>query len=212
MTAHRLIRPFWERRWLITATTVTVLIGTFCWTQQLPHVYISSAVLTATSKDGSAIPPGQVSRLYRELGSAPVLNKVFQSDLFKRQRESGATTEDLVARLMNSTQLLEEHRGTSVVVDLSYADLTPESAEAGANLLSQAIASAELERKSENNFAFRVAESAIPAAGPIRPRLSMIAFYAVGGGLLLGLVLAGVSELFKYRRHAKFDSPSMRAT
>lgn len=212
MTAHRLIRPFWERRWLITATTVTVLIGTFCWTQQLPDVYISSAVLTATSKDGSAIPPGQVPRLYRELASAPVLNRVLQSDPFKRQRESGATTEDLVARLMNSTQLLEEHRGTAVVVDLSYADLTPESAEAGANLLSQAIASAELERKSENNFAFTVAESATPAAGPIKPRPSMIAFYAVAGGLLLGLVFAGVSEVFKYRRHAKFDSPSMRAT
>lgn len=212
MNTQRMITPFWERRWLILATTLTVIVGTLCWARGLPHAYESAVVLAATSKDGKAIPPGQVPRLYRELWSPSVINPVVQADLFKHQRESGATTEVLVKQLRNSTSLREDHQGASVMVHLHYLDLSPEAAEAGANLLGQAIASAEIEKESENNFAFRVVRPAISAAGPIKPRLSILTFYALGGGLLLGLVLAGMSELFKYRRHVKFDSPSVRAT
>lgn len=211
MTTDR-IKPFWERRWLILTTTLTVIIGTFCWFQRLPDAYESSLVLAATSKDGRSIPPGQVPRLYRELKSPPLFYQVIQSEPFKEQRESGATTEVLVERLSNSTRLLEDYEGSSVIVHLSYLDLTPEAAEKGANVLGQGIASVELGRESETGFAFRVVQPASPATGPIKPRRFMLTMFALGGGLLLGFVLAGISELFKYRRHVKFDSPSVRAT
>src|SRR5215212_2652471 len=142
MITRSMITPFWARRWLILATTLTVIIGTLCWAQGLPHAYESSAVLTATSKDGRAIPPGQVPRLYRELWSTSVIHPVVQSDLFNDRRKSGATTEVLVEQLRNSTSLREDHEGASVKVHLRYLDLTPQAAEAGANLLGQAIASA----------------------------------------------------------------------
>lgn len=212
MTMHRTIKPFWERRWLILTTTLTVIIGTFCWFQRLPDAYESSLVLAAISKDGRSIPPGQVPRLYQQLKSPPVFHQVIQSEPFKDQRKSGATTEVLIERLSNNTRLIEDYRGSSVIVHLSYLDLTPEAAEKGADVLGQGIASAELGRESETGFAFRVVQQASTATGPIKPRRFMLTMLALGGGLLLGFVLAGVSELFKYRRHVKFDSPSVRAT
>lgn len=213
MSTQRMLTPFWKRRWLILATIVTVVVGTLIWAQRLPHAYISSLLLEATSKDGKAIPPGQVPRLYKELWSTSVIHPVVHSDLFKDQRESGATTEVLVQQIRNSTSLSEDHQGATVTVHLRYLDSTPQAAEAGANLLGQAIASAELANESENNFAFKVVRPAVLSDGPIKPRLSILTFYALGGGLLLGLVLAGVSELFTlYRRHEKIGSPSVRPT
>lgn len=209
MTTHRIIRPFWERRWLIFATTLTVVIGTFCWFQRLPHAYQSTLVLVATSKDGRSIPSGQVPRLYQELKSPPVFYQVIQAQPFKDQRDSGATTEALVERLSYNTRLLEDSQRSSVMVQLSYLDLTPEAAEQGANVLGQGIASAELGRESENGFAFRVLQPASPATGPIKPRRFMLTMFALAGGLFLGFVLAGISELV---RHVKFASPSVRAT
>ena len=206
------MKPFWERRWLILATTVTVVIGTFCWFQRLPYAYESSLVLAATAKNGGTIPPGQVPRLYRELKSAPVFHQVMQSEPFNEQPESSATTEVLIERLSNSIQLLEEHQGSSVTVYLTYLDISPTGAEKGANVLGQGIASAELERESENGFAFRVVQPASPATGPIKPRRFMLTMLALGGGFFLGLIFAGVSELFSYRRHVKFDPSSVRAT
>ena len=144
LTTHRIIKPFWERRWLIFATTLTVTVGTFCWFQQLPYAYESSVVLTATAKNGQTIQPGQVSRLYRELKTAAVFHQVSNSDPFKEHREFGETTEALAERLSNNTRILEERQGSSVVVHLSYLDLTPEAAEKGANVLGQGIALAEL--------------------------------------------------------------------
>jgi capsular polysaccharide biosynthesis protein len=212
VTTHRIIKPFLERRWLILTTTLTVIIGTFCWSQRLPDTYVSSLFLEATSKDGRSIPRGQVPRLYKELKSPPVFNQVMQSEPFKDQRESGALTEVLAERLTSNIGLQEDFQGSSVVVHLRYLDVTPEAAEQGANVLGQAIASAELGRESENGFAFKVLQPASPAIGPIKPQRFMLTMFALGGGFLLGLVLAGVSELFKYRRHVKFDSPSVRAT
>ena len=212
MTTDRIIKPFWERRWLILTSTLTVTIATFCWFQRLPYAYQSSVVLVATSKDGRSIPPGQVPRLYKELKSAPVFNQLMQSEPFKDQRESGATTEVLVERLSSNTGIREDVQGSSVIVHLTYLDFTPEAAEKGANVLGQGIASAELGTESENGFAFKVLQPASPATGPIKPRRFMLTMFALGGGLLLGFVLAAVSELFKNRRHVKFDSPSVRAT
>ena len=212
MTMHRIIKPFWERRWLILTTTLTVTIGTFCWFQTLPNGYQSSLVLAATSKDGRPVPLGQVPRLYQELKSAPVFHQVIQSDPFKEQRESGVTTEVLVEWLSSNTGLREERQGSSVIVQLTYFDVTPEAAQKGANVLGQGIAAAELGRESEAGFAFRVVQPAGPATGPIKPRRFMFTMVALSGGLLLGLVFAGIGELFKYRRHVKFDSPSVRAT
>ena len=209
MTTQRIIRPFWERRWLILATTLTVVIGTFCWFQTLPHAYESTLVLVAASNDGRPIPPGQVPRLYQELKSPAVLNQVMQAEPFKDQSGSGATTEVLVERLSYNTRLLEDVQGSSVMVRLSYLDITPEAAEKGANVLGQSIASTELGRESEKGFAFKVSQQAGPATGPIKPRRFMLTMFALAGGLLLGFVLAGVSELL---RHVKFDSPSVRTT
>ena len=209
MTTHRIIRPFWERRWLIFATTLTVTIGTFCWFQRLPHAYESTLVLVATSKDGRSIPSGQIPRLYKELKSPPVFHQVIQAQPFKEQLDSGATNEALVERLSYNTRLLEDSQGSSVLVRLSYLDITPEAAQQGANVLGQGVASAELGREAENGFAFKVLQPASAATGPIKPRRLMITMFAVAGGLLLGFVLAGVSELV---RHVKFASPSVRAT
>jgi len=209
VTTHRIVRSFWERRWLIFATTLTVVIGTFCWFQRLPHAYESTLVLVATSKDGRSIPPGQVPRLYQELKSPPVFNQVIQAEPFQEHRDSGATTEVLVEQLSYNTRLLEDFQGSSVMVRLSYLDITPEAAEKGANVLGQAIASAELGSESEKGFAFKVLQPASPAIGPIKPRRFMLTMFALAGGLLLGFVLAGVSELL---RHVKFDSPSVRTT
>jgi uncharacterized protein involved in exopolysaccharide biosynthesis len=212
MTTHPLIAPFWKRRWLILTTTLAVIGSTLLWAQGLPHVYESSVVLAANSADAEAIPPGQIPRLHQELWSAAVIDPVIQSERFKDQRTAGASTEVLVERLRKSTSLIEDRQGDSVVVRLYYRDRNPEASEAIVNLLGQAIDSAELRNGSDKANSFRIVQSASKAVGPIKPRLFILAFYAFGGGLLAGLLLAGISELLNFRRHEKLGSPSMRAT
>jgi uncharacterized protein involved in exopolysaccharide biosynthesis len=168
-----------------------------CWFERLPYAYESSVVLAACAKDDQPIPSGQVPRLHSELKSAPIFQSLIHSDPFDEQHEFGETSETLLARLSNNTRLLEERQGTSVVVYLTYRDLAPEAAEKGARVLAQVIASADLERESESGFAFRVVQPANPATGPIRPRKFMLTMLGLCGGLLLGLLFAGVGAAFK---------------
>ena len=213
MSNQLVIATFWNRRWLILTTTLAAVIGGLCWAQGLPHVYNSSVVLVAKSKDGSSIPSERGGDLrqefWRQLWSQSVIYPVVQSELFEDRRTSGATDDMLIERIKQSTSLIEEHQGSTVALRLYYYDLTPEKAQTIVDRMGKAIDSSEGRSGSEYNVVFRVVQSATPAVGPIKPRLFVVTVFAFGGGLLLGVVLAVISELVSTRRREKFNSPSV---
>jgi hypothetical protein len=164
----------------------------------------------AESKDGKPIPPAQLARVRKELWSNAVLYPVVESDVFKDRRASGTRNEVLVEQLRRSMDLREHNHGTSAVIHLRYLDLTPERAEKVAGVLGEAIETAEAQNTSEGAIAFRVEQPASPASGPIKPRQFVVGVKALGGGVLLGLVLAGLSEIFgswRHRRRRHVEAP-----
>jgi capsular polysaccharide biosynthesis protein len=210
MITQRLLTPFWRRRWLILTITLTVLVGSLFWAQGLPHVYASSVTLVAESKDGKSIPPGQLARLRREVWSDAVLYPVVESDAFNDRRASGTSNEVLVEQVRRSMDFREHSHGTSAVIHLRYLDLTPERAEKVAGVLGQTIETAEAQNTSQGSVAFRVQQPPSPASGPIKPQQFVVGVKALGGGLLLGLVLAGLSEIigsWRHRRHRHVEAP-----
>lgn len=210
MITQRIIAPFWRRRWLILTTTLAVLTGTLFWARGLPTVYASSLTLSATAKDGSTIPPGQLARLRQELWSSAVIYPVVESDLFRAERASGVRNDALVEQLQNSTDLTEHAHGNSTVIHLRYLDPRPERAQAIASVLGETIQKSETKNTAEGAVVFRVEQPARPAPGTINPRMHVIAMLALGRGILLGLVLAALSELvgsWRQRRQPELSSP-----
>jgi uncharacterized protein involved in exopolysaccharide biosynthesis len=210
MITQRVIAPFWRRRWLILTTTLAVLTGTLFWARGLPRVYESSLTLVANSKDGSTIPPGQLARLRQDLWSNAVIYPVVESDLFRAERASGVRNDALVEQLQHSTDLTEHAHGSSTVVHLRYLDPRPERAQAIASVLGETIQKSEAKNTVEGAVVFRVEEPARPAPGTIEPRIHIIALFAVGRGIFLGLVLACLSALvgsWRQRRQPELNSP-----
>lgn len=210
MSTQRIIAPFCRRRWLILTTTLTVITGTLFWARGLPTIYESSLTLAANSKDGKTIPPGQLARVRQELWSKAVIYPVVESDLFKTQRASGASNDALVDQLQRSTNLTEHSHGSSAVIHFRYFDPSPERAQAIAAVLGQTIEMAEAKNTSEGAIVFRVEQPVKQAPGTINPRIHIITVFALGGGILFGLVLAGLSELvgsWRHRRQPEFNSP-----
>lgn len=195
MRPQRIIAPFWRRRWLILTTTLTVTIGTLFWAQGLPTIYESSLTLTANSTDGNTIPPGQLARIRKELWSTAVIYPVVESNLFKTQRASGVSNDALVDQLQGSINLTEHSHGSSSVIHLRYFDPKPERAQAIASVLGEAIEKTNARIAGDGAVAFRVDQPATQAPGTLKPRLHIITVFALGGGVLFGLVLAGFSEL-----------------
>ena len=113
MSTHRIIAPFWRRRWLILTTTLTVIIGTLFWARGLPTIYEASLTLTANSKDGTTIPPGQLTRIREQLWSAAVIYPVVESNLFETQRTAGVSNDALVDHIQGSINLTEHSHGSS---------------------------------------------------------------------------------------------------
>lgn len=210
MSTHRIIAPFWRRRWLILTTTLTVITGTLFWARGLPTIYESSLTLAANSKDGSTIPPGQLARIRKELWSESVIYPVVESNLFQSQRAAGLNNDALVDQLQGSINLTEHYHGSSAVIHLRYFNPSPERAQAIASLLGQTIEMAEAKNTEQGAIAFRVDQPARQAPGTMSPRIYMITMFALGGGILFGVALAGVSELigsWRHRRQPKLDSP-----
>jgi len=203
MITQRVIAPFWRRRWLILTTTLTVITGTLFWAQGLPTVYEASLTLSANSRDGSAIPTGQLARIRQELWSKAVIYPVVESDLFSSQRASGVTNDALVEQVKRSINLTEHPHGSSSVIHLRYFHPSPEKAQAVAALLGRTIESVEATNSAQGAIVFRVEQPARPAPGTLNPRMSVIAVFALGGGILFGLALAAVSELFGGLRHLR---------
>lgn len=211
MNTQRIIAPFWRRRWLILTTTSTVILGSLLWAQGLPPIHESSLTLVATSQDGKTIPPGQLARIRKELWSTAVIYPVVESSLFNTQRASGLSNDALVDRLQGSINLTEHSSGSSAVIRLRYFDPSPERAQAIASMLGQTIEMIEAKNAGEGAAAFRVDQPAMQAPGTIRPRMQIITMFALGRGILLGLVLAGVSELvgsWRHRRQPELNSPT----
>lgn len=211
MSTQRIIAPFWRRRWLILTTTLTVTLGTLFWARGLPTIYESSLTLVANSKDGTTIQPGQLARIRNDLWSPAVIYPVVESNLFDTQRASGLSNDALVDRLQGSINLTEHSYGSSAVIRLRYFDPSPEKAQAIASMLGQTIEMIEAKNAGEGAAAFRVDQPAMQAPGTIRPRMQIITMFALGRGILLGLVLAGVSELvggWRHRRQQELSSPA----
>src|ERR1700749_1094638 len=99
MSTQRIFAPFWRRRWLILTTTLTVITGSLVWAQRLPPLYESSLTLVANSRDGNAIPPGQLARIRKELWSKAAIYPIVESDVFSAQRASGVSNDRLVEHL-----------------------------------------------------------------------------------------------------------------
>lgn len=210
MITQRIIAPFWRRRWLILTTTLTVTAGTLFWARSLPTVYESSLTLSATSKDGSTIPPGQLARLRQDLWSNAVIYPVVESDLFRTQRASGVRNDALVEQLQNSTDLTEHAHGSSAVIHLRYLDPRPERAQAIASALGQTIEKSEAKNTAAGAISFKVEQPAKPAPGTINPRMHVIAVLALARGLTFGLILAGLAALvggWRNRRQPELNSP-----
>lgn len=210
MNTQRIIAPFWRRRWLILTTTLTVILGTLFWARGLPIVHESSLTLVANSKDGTTIPPGQLARIRNDLWSPAVIYPVVESNLFNTQRASGLNNDALVERIQGSVNLTEHSYGSSAVIRLRYFDPSPERAQAIASMLGKTIETTEAKNTAEGAVAFRIEQPATQAPGTIHPRIHIITMFALGRGLLLGLVLAGVSELvssWRHRRQPELNSP-----
>jgi uncharacterized protein involved in exopolysaccharide biosynthesis len=210
MSTQRIIAPFWRRRWLILTTTLTVVIGSLFWARGLPTIYESSLTLAANSKDGSTIPPGQLARIRKELWSEPVIYPVVESNLFQTQRAAGLSNDALVDRLQGSINLTEHYHDNSAVIHLRYFDPSPERAQAIASTLGQTIEMVEAKNTAAGAVTFRVDQPARQAPGTLRPRIQIITMFALGGGILFGLVLAGLSELvgsWRHRQQPKLNSP-----
>ena len=212
MSTQRIIAPFWRRRWLILTTTLTVVIGTLFWARGLPTIYESSLTLSVHSKDGNTIPPGQLARIRTELWSTQVIYPVVESDLFKTQRAAGLSNDALVDQLQGSINLTEQYHGSSAVIRLRYFDPRPERAQAIASLLGQTIEMAEAKNTAEGVVAFRVDQPARQEPGTMRPRIHIVTMFALGGGILFGLVLAGLSQLvgsWRHRQPPTFNSQAV---
>ncbi len=210
MSTQRIIAPFWRRRWLILTTTLTVITGTLFWARGLPTIYESSLTLAANSKDGSTIPPGQLARIRKELWSESVIYPVVESNLFQEQRATGVSNATLVDQLQGSINLSEHYHGSSAQIHLRYFDRSPERAQAIASALGQTIEMTETQNTAAGAVAFRVDQPAKPAPTTLRPRIYVITVFALGGGILFGLVLAGLSEVvsnWRHRQQPKLDSP-----
>jgi len=211
MSTHRIITPFWSRRWLILTATLTVTIGTLFWARGLPKLYESSLTLAANSKDGNTIPPGQLARIRKELWNPAVIYPVVESNLFETQRAAGVNNDALVDKLQSNINLTEHSHGSSSVIHLRYFDAKPERAQAIASVLGQTIEMTEAKNTAAGAVAFRIDQPARPVAGTLDPRLHIIAVFALGSGILFGLVLAGVSELvssLRQRRQPELNSPT----
>jgi len=207
MITQRIIAPFWRRRWLILTTTLTVIAGTLFWAQGLPTVYESSLMLAANSQDGTSIQPGQLARVRQELRNKSVYYQLVKSDLFSDRRASGESNDRLVEQLQRSIGMTEHLHGTSAVIHLRYLDPKPERAQMVAAVLGQSIEEIEAKNTSAGAVVFRVEQPATPMPVPIKPRLYIIAVFALGVGILSGLILAGLGALFGSRRHRQVKVP-----
>lgn len=203
MSTQRIFAPFWRRRWLILTTTLTVITGSLVWAQRLPPLYESSLTLVANSKDGTPIPPGQLARIRKELWSKTAIYPIVESDVFSAQRASGISNDKLVEHLKTNIGLTEHPHGTSDVIQLRYYHPTPESAQAIAAMVGQTIETAEAQNTAEGTIPFRVEQQASLSPGRINARMSVVTVFALGGGVLFGLALATVSELFGTLRHLR---------
>lgn len=203
MSTQRVIAPFWRRRWLILTTTLTVITGSLIWAQRLPPLYESSLTLVANSKDGTPIPPGQLARIRKDLWSKAVIYPIVESDLFSGQRAAGVSNDALVEYLQKSIGLTEHSHGSTDVIHLRYYHPKPESAQAIAALVGQTIESVNAKNASEGAVVFRVEQPATLTPGRINTQMSVVTVFALGGGVLFGLVLAAVSELFGSLRHLR---------
>jgi uncharacterized protein involved in exopolysaccharide biosynthesis len=93
---------------------------------------------------------------------------------------------------------------------LRYFDPSPERAQAIASILGKTIEMTEAKNTAEGAVAFRVDQPAMQAPGTLNPRIHMITMFALGRGILLGLVLAGLSELvgsWRHRRQPELNLP-----
>jgi uncharacterized protein involved in exopolysaccharide biosynthesis len=132
-----------------------------------------------------------------------------ESNLFNAQRASGLSNDALVDRLQGSINLSEHSYGSSAVIRLRYFDASPERAQAIASMLGQTIETTEAKNIAEGEVAFRVDQPAQQAPGTLSPRIHIVTVFALGGGILFGLVLAGLSEVVGSwrRRQPELNSP-----
>ena len=206
MITQCIIAPFWRRRWLILTTTLTVIVGTLFWARGLPTVYESSLTLAANSQDGTSIQPGQLARVRQELRNKSVYYQVVKSDLFNDRRASGESNDVLVEHLQRSIGMTEHLHGSSAVIHLRYLDPKLERAQMVAAVLGQSIEKIQT-NTSAGAVVFRVEQPAIPAPSSIKPRLYIIGVFALGVGILSGLLLAGLSALFGSWRSREAEAP-----
>jgi uncharacterized protein involved in exopolysaccharide biosynthesis len=61
----------------------------------------------------------------------------------------------------------------------------------------------EAKNTAEGKVGFRIDKPARRASSSLNPRLQILAVFALGGGILFGLVLASLSELVSSWRHRR---------
>jgi uncharacterized protein involved in exopolysaccharide biosynthesis len=123
--------------------------------------------------------------------------------VFSAQRASGVSNDALVEYLKKNIGLIEHPHGSSTVIHLRYYHPKPESAQAIAAMVGQTIERAESQNTTEGTIPFRVEQQATLAPGRINARMSVVTVFALGGGVLFGLALSIVSELFGSLRHLR---------
>jgi hypothetical protein len=126
-----------------------------------------------------------------------------ESDVFSAQRASGVSNDALVEHLQRNIGLTEHPHGSSDVIHLRYYHPKPESAYAIAAMVGQTIEMADAKNTAEGAVVFRVEQPATLAPGQINARMYVVTVFALGGGILFGLVLTVVSELFGSLRHLR---------
>ena len=197
------LKIIWNRRWLILITTTAVLAATLWWTNGLPEVYESSVVLGSTTDDAGS--QQQLLAHARErLNDKQTLETLTQSDAFRDQRTAGISADRLAENIRQSTLITNEPRANGFAIRVKYRDRTPERAQLIAGALSQVIEKS-YRGDGQSKGAIRVEQPATLASGSIMPRRLRMTAMGIGAGLLLGLVLAGITELASRLRNSKID-------
>jgi len=196
------LKIVWKRRWLILITTTAVMAVTLWWTNGLPKIYEASVVLRYT-KDNAGTSPEQLLANAREhLNNKQTLEALIQTDAFKEQRTAGIGVDRLAENINQNTNITTEPRANGSAIRLKYRDRTPERAQSIAGALGQVI----------ERSGFKVEQASTLATTPIMPRRLRLMGLGIGVGILLGLALAGITEVASRLRNGKMESTTRPAT